>query len=171
MLLQWTCNTESERAQTIYHGACVGFGIDILLISHTPRLSPQRVTDTVIATLPLSKRSQYIMKSTDDKSIQNRKFYHNLIVYILRNLIKINPYGKNPQLQTQVHCSNIYNPNKNAINDIIDDFIKQRKQGGVLQQKRIKELSTVRKSGSQRVWKRSLRSVRQGGRKKKEKNT
>lgn len=166
-----TCNEASEMAPTIYHGACVGFGIDILLISHTPNLDTHRGndTDTVIATLPLSTRSRYIMKSTDDKSIQNRKFYHNLIVYILGNLIKINPYGKHPQLQTPVHCSKIYNPDENAINAIINDFIRQKKQGGVLQQKRIKELSAIRKLGSQRVWKRSLRSVRQGGRKKRRK--
>lgn len=160
-----TCNKAID-APTIYKGACIGFGIDILLVSHEPKLSTKPREDTIIATLPLSIRSQNLIKSTSGKSIRNRKFYHNLVIYILNKLLKINPYGKNPRIDTKINCVGGIEYNEtNDVNEIINQFEldKQKKTA------RIKELSVLRTKGSQNVWRQSLKASKQGGRKKRRK--
>jgi len=157
-----TCNKAID-APTIYKGACIGFGIDILLVSHAAKATSE---DTIIATLPLSIRSQNLIKSTSGESIRNRKFYHNLVIYILNKLLKINPYGKNPRIDTKINCDGgIEYNDTNDVNEIINQFQIDKQKNTA----RIKELSVLRTKGSQNVWRRSLKASKQGGRKKRRK--
>ena len=160
-----TCNKSIDAPMT-YKGACVGFGIDILLISHESNLTSKTSEDTIIATLPLSVRSQNLIKSTSGKSIQNRKFYHTLVIYILNKLLKINPYGKNPRIDTNINCSvQSRYENNNDVDEIINQFQLEKQKNTA----RIKELSVLRTIGSQKAWRRGLKSSKQGGRKKRRK--
>ena len=160
-----TCN-KALNAPRIYKGTCVGFGIDVLLVSQDPKFTTKPNEDTIIATLPLSVRSQNLIKSTSGESIQNRKFYHNLIIYILNKLLKINPYGKNPKIDATIKCvDGMESKSTNDINNIIDQFELEKHKKTA----RIKELSVLRTKGSQNVWRRSLKASKQGGRKKRRK--
>ena len=145
-----TCNQNSLDAETIYKGRCHGFGIDILLISHAPL---NKTTDTIIATLPLSIRSQHLVKSTTgQQSIQNKKFYHNLVIAILDSLLKANPYGKNPRIQDKIQCSQMQGV-PDEVSKIIDNLVQAKFSNKL---KRKKELKALRKSGSQKIWTKSM---------------
>jgi len=140
-----TCNQNSLDIPNVYKGRCHGFGIDILLISHA---TLNKTTDTIIATLPLSIRSQHLVKSTTgQQSIQNKKFYHNLVIAILDSLLKANPYGKNPRIQDKIQCSQL----QDEVSEIIDNLAKFSQK-----LKRKKELKELRKSGSQKIWTKSM---------------
>ena len=143
-----TCNQNSLDTQNVYKGQCHGFGIDILLISHT---TLNKTTDTIIATLPLSIRSQHLVKSTTgQQSIQNKKFYHNLVIAILDSLLKANPYGKNPRIQDKIQCSQLQGAS-DEVSEIIDNLVKFSQKW-----KRKKELKERRESGSQKIWTKSM---------------
>jgi hypothetical protein len=145
-----TCNQNSLDAENVYKGQCHGFGIDILLISHT---TLNKTTDTIIATLPLSIRSQHLVKSTTgQQSIQNKKFYHNLVIAILDSLLKANPYGKNPRIQDKIQCSQMQGV-PDEVSEIIDNLVKAKFSNKL---KRKKELKALRKSGSQKIWTKSM---------------
>jgi len=109
----------------IYKGVCLGFGIDILLVSYNPpriKGTQQNKFNKLIATLPLSVRSRSLIKSTkSNKSILNSKFYHDLVIYILEQLTNKARFGKNPVDFAAINCNSptIFQD----VNLLVNDFI------------------------------------------------
>ena len=145
-----TCNKSVATSPNIYKGECGGFGIDVLVVLHNPPSGKK-----VIATLPLSARSQNLIKSTTGESIRNLKFYHNLVIYILNNLQKKSIYGKNPLVNIDINC--ISYTDFPDVDEIISKFIEGK-------------TGTIVKTFKDRVatWDRSLKM---GGKKRCRKKT
>ena len=75
------CNQPITTRPQKYIGVCSGFGIDVLLLSHN-KLDG---SDGIIATLPLSIRSSRLIKSSQPgKFLQNKRYVHALVLYILK---------------------------------------------------------------------------------------
>ena len=120
------CNKQITPDPTIYKGACLGFGIDILLVSYNPpRIegTQQNKFNKLIATLPLSVRSRQLIKSTkSNKSILNTRFYHNMVMYILKQLTKNSRFGKNPVDFSAIKCGS--SSSFQDVQIIIDEFLQ-----------------------------------------------
>ena len=130
----------------MYRGECVGFGIDFLLVTYN---TPSTVkTNKLIATLPLSIRSQYLLKSTQtNKTVRNRKFSHNLVIDILNRLQK-GAYARNPTYNININCNT--DTDFRDVHTIITTFLERTRSKG----KTIYERE--RNQGSQASWKISL---------------
>jgi len=69
---------------------------------------------------------------------------------ILDSLLKPNPYGKNPRIQEKIRCSQLQGV-PDEVSEIIDNLMKFSKN-----EKQKKELTALRKSGSQKIWTKSM---------------
>ena len=160
------CNKQITTDPTIYKGACLGFGIDILLVSYNPpRIegTQQNKFNKLIATLPLSVRSRQLIKSTkSNKSILNTRFYHNMVMYILKQLTKNSRFGKNPVDFSAIKCGS--SSSFQDVHIIIDEFLQDssEKQRAIFENVR----STVRRVNPS--W---TRSLKQGGKRRRRKKT
>lgn len=160
------CNKQITTEPTIYKGACLGFGIDILLVSYNPpRIegTQQNKFNKLIATLPLSVRSKQLIKSTkSNKSILNTRFYHNMVMYILRQLTNRARFGKNPVDFSAIKCGS--SSSFQDVDIIIDEFLQDssEKQKPIFENVR----STVRRVNPS--W---TRSLKQGGKRRRRKKT
>lgn len=160
------CNKQITTDPTIYKGACLGFGIDILLVSYNPpRIegTQQNKFNKLIATLPLSVRSRQLIKSTkSNKSILNTRFYHNMVMYILKQLTKNSRFGKNPVDFSAIKCGS--SSSFQDVQIIIDEFLQDssEKQKAIFENVR----STVRRVNPS--W---TRSLKQGGKRRRRKKT
>jgi len=102
-----TCNkgtlSQTNPPRQIPHkGSCVGFGIDILLVTYIP--PPSESINNLIATLPLSTRSQYLIKSTSSGNpISNYKWDFKLVIDIL-NRLQTGVYGRSPMFDIHINC-------------------------------------------------------------------
>ena len=141
-----TCNKPTVRNQRVYRGECAGFGIDFLLVTYN---TPSTVkTNKLIATLPLSIRSQYLLKSTQtNEPVRNRKFSHNLVIDILNRLQK-GAYARNPTYNININCNT--DTEFRDVHTIITAFLDRTKSKG----KTIYERE--RKQGSHASWEISL---------------
>jgi len=135
------CNTTYGEKKSRYSGNCRGVGIDLLLFIHN---SPQKYQqDNIIETIPLSKRSMHLIKTTGlgGKSISNTKKQKEFIIDIL-NKIRKTPAQWRPLENKIIEC-----PNKDDIiatyieelfsspkysSDILQTRIKTRQQIGML---------------------------------------
>jgi len=153
-----TCNKPTVRNQRIYRGECAGFGIDFLLVTYN---TPSTVRENrLITTLPLSIRSQYLLKSTEShRSIRNRKFHHNLIIKIL-NRLEAGVYGKNPSFNININCNT--DTEFRDVHTIITTILERNQSKG----KAIYEYN--QRGTSQESWKKSLR---QGGKRRRKNKT
>ena len=139
------CNQQAgfKEHRNSYVGKCSGFGIDILLVSH----SKLDGSDGIIATLPLSRRSLKIIKPTNrnnennEKNLffQNKKNINKLILYIL-NQLTIGTYNRNPLLNSNINCSN--NNQLSDIYAIITTFYKTKEYEKLQKMKDIMESKT-----------------------------
>ena len=160
------CNKQIPTEPTIYKGACLGFGIDILLVSYNPpRIegTQQNKFNKLIATLPLSVRSRQLIKSTkSNKSILNTRFYHNMVMYILKQLTNKSRFGKNPVDFSAIKCGS--SSSFQDVHIIIDEFLQDssEKQKAIFENVR----STVRRVNPS--W---TRSLKQGGKRRRRKKT
>ena len=160
------CNKQITTDPTIYKGACLGFGIDILLVSYNPpRIegTQQNKFNKLIATLPLSVRSRQLIKSTkSNKSILNNKFYHNMVIYILEQLTHKARFGKNPVDFAAIKCGS--SSSFQDVHLIIQEFLQDssKKQRAIFENVR----STVRRVNPS--W---TRSLKQGGKRRRRKKT
>ena len=160
------CNKQIPTDPTIYKGACLGFGIDILLVSYNPpRIegTQQNKFNKLIATLPLSVRSRQLIKSTkSNKSILNNRFYHNMVMYILKQLTNKARFGKNPVDFAAIKCGS--SSSFQDVQIIIDEFLQDssEKQRAIFENVR----STVRRVNPS--W---TRSLKQGGKRRRRKKT
>jgi hypothetical protein len=141
-----TCNKPTVQNHAIYRGECLGFGIDFLLVTYN---TPSTVkTNKLIATLPLSIRSQYLLKSTQtNKPVRNIKFNHNLVIDIL-NRLQRGTYARNPTFNININCNT--DTEFRDVHTIITTFLDRTRTKG----KTIYERE--RKQGSQAAWKNSL---------------
>ena len=160
------CNKQITTDPTIYKGACLGFGIDILLVSYNPpRIegTQQNQFNKLIATLPLSIRSRQLIKSTkSNKSILNNRFYHNMVMYILNQLTNRARFGKNPVDFAAIKCGS--SSSFQDVHLIIQEFLQNssEKQRAIFENVR----STVRPVNPS--W---TRSLKQGGKRRRRKKT
>ena len=105
-------------------------------------------TNKLIATLPLSIRSQYLLKSTQtNEPVRNRKFSHNLVIDILNRLQK-GAYARNPAFNININCNT--DTEFRDVHTIITAFLDRTKSKG----KTIYERE--RKQGSHASWESSL---------------
>ena len=150
------CNQEILSSNS-YEGGCSGFGIDILLVSH----SKPNLSDNIIATLPLSLRSQRLVKSSQPTHIglRNKKFTHDLVIYILEQLTT-GTYNRNPLLNDKINCTVVKNKTTDDIDDIINAFLKLNEGKEIAQN----VLTKRREQGSLKMWKNTLS---QGGKRRK----
>ena len=155
---------------TIYKGVCLGFGIDILLVSYNPpRIegTQQNKFNKLIATLPLSVRSRSLIKSTkSDNSILNSSFYHDLVMYILEQLTSKSRFGKNPYDFDGIKCgsSSSFQDVNLIIEEFLDGWTLQYRKNTIDNFKKIR--STVRRVNPS--W---TRSLKQGGKRRRRKKT
>ncbi len=160
------CNKQITTDPTIYKGVCLGFGIDVLLVSYNPpRIdgTQQNKFNKLIATLPLSVRSRQLIKSTkSNKSILNNRFYHNMVMYILNQLTNRSRFGKNPVDFAAISCGS--SSSFQDVQIIIDEFLQDssEKQKAIFENVR----STVRRVNPS--W---TRSLKQGGKRRRRKKT
>jgi len=160
------CNKQITTDPTIYKGVCLGFGIDILLVSYNPpriERTQQNKFIKLIATLPLSVRSRQLIKSTkSNKSILNNKFYHNMVMYILNQLTNRARFGKNPVDFAAIKCGS--SSSFQDVHLIIQEFLQDspKKQTAIFKKVR----SNIQKATPS--W---TRSLKQGGKRRRRKKT
>lgn len=113
------CNQVMPNNLQKYNGKCTGFGIDVLLLANN-KLDG---LDSIIATLPLSLRSSRLIKSSmPGKFLHNKKYVHNLVIYILTQLT-LGTYNRNPLLSTLLNCST--NEEQSDIDSIIQAYLDE----------------------------------------------
>ena len=162
------CNKQITTDPTIYKGVCLGFGIDILLVSYNPpRIegTQQNKFNKLIATLPLSVRSRQLIKSAkSNKSILNNKFYHNMVIYILEQLTNKSRFGKNPVDFAAINCNSTtsFQDVHVIIKEFLDGFARSEKQKTIFKKVR----SNVKQVNPS--W---TRSLKQGGKRYRRKKT
>ena len=162
------CNKQITTDPTIYKGVCLGFGIDILLVSYNPpriERTQQNKFNKLIATLPLSVRSRQLIKSTkSNKSILNNRFYHNMVMYILKQLTNKSRFGKNPVDFAAITCgsSSSFQDVHLIIQEFLDGFAHSKKQTAIFENVR---------SNIQQATPSWTRSLKQGGKRRRRKKT
>ena len=153
------CNTTYDEKKSRYSGNCRGIGIDLLLFIHN---SPQKYQqDNIIETIPLSKRSAHLIKTTGlgGKSISNTKKQKEFIIDIL-NKIRRTPAQWRPLENKIIEC-----PNKDdIIATYIEELFSSPKYSSDILQTRIK---TRQKIGMLPIYKKDLghKSPTTGGKK------
>ena len=162
------CNKQITTDSTIYKGVCLGFGIDILLVSYNPpriKGTQQNQFNKLIATLPLSVRSRQLIKSAkSNKSILNNKFYHNMVIYILEQLTNKSRFGKNPVDFAAINCNSTtsFQDVHVIIKEFLDGFARSEKQKTIFENVR---------SNIQQATPSWTRSLKQGGKRRRRKKT
>ena len=151
------CNRPITTRPKSYIGNCSGFGIDILLVSHN-KLDG---SDGIIASLPLSLRSSRLIKSSQPGNfLRNKKYVHELILYIL-NQLTIGTYNRNPLLSTHIDCT--VNEEPDNIDMIINKFLIDR--GPTI----TREINA--RSGSRNKWEMDISKGGKKTRRKKQRKT
>jgi len=160
-----TCNKGNVDRPNVHKGICVGFGIDILLVTYIPPSSES--VNNLIATLPLSARSQHLIKSTTSgNSISNFKWDFKLVIHILTRL-QYGIYGRNPSFNININCN--VDTGFRDIHNIIDIFLNEKRSS---KSKRVVEFTNRRDKKyfktPQTFWKKQLTK---GGKKRRKKKT
>ena len=161
------CNKQITTDHAIfYKGVCLGFGIDILLVSYNPpriERTQQNEFNKLIATLPLSVRSRQLIKSTkSNKSILNNRFYHNMVIYILEQLTSKSRFGKNPVDFDAIKCGS--SSSFQDVNIIIEEFFQNSSEKQTAIFKKVR-------SNIQQATPSWTRSLKQGGKRRRRKKT
>jgi len=161
------CNKQINTDNAIfYKGVCLGFGIDILLVSYNPpriERTQQNKFNKLIATLPLSVRSRQLIKSTkSNKSILNNIFYHDMVMYILEQLTSKSRFGKNPVDFAAIKCGS--SSSFQDVHLIIQEFLQDSSEKQTAIFKKVR-------SNIQQTTPSWTRSLKQGGKRRRRKKT
>jgi len=158
------CNQPIMIRPNKYIGNCSGFGIDVLLLSH----SKLDGSDGIIATLPLSIRSSRLIKSSQPgKFLQNKKYVHALVLYIL-NQLTLGTYNRNPLLNTNIDCAT--HEEKSDIDIIIDAFLYYwAKRGQANEKTGVTQSINIQRKSNLNKWQQELSKGGKKSRKKRRK--